>query len=336
MSVNQNIIKYYNKRPKKGLTKVTFQDLFTGDSELNNKLTEYATHLNNGFEYYKKEVLLKMIQGYKDIDNFALQFIKLNEYNKNNNPYSNTLEKFCINYGITLGTKKYNVKKIAMQGENNPFYNHGGKYSPLSNKFIGKSKKEDTISKISESNKENGNNDATLIYWLNKGFNEDEAKVKQSERQKTFSLKKCIKKYGPIEGYTVWLNRQVKWQKTLKSKTPEEIIEINRKKGSGLLNKLYKHDPKVKNTPGILYYIRFYNSEIEFWKIGITSKSINERFNKNYKLNKEIIYQNKDTFYNCYKKEQDILNKNKKFRININYNGFKTTEAFSKDIYDTI
>ena len=34
-------------------------------------------------------------------------------------------------------------------------------------------------------------------------------------------------------------------------------------------------------------------------------------------------------FYDCFKKEQAILREYKDHRININYNGFKTTEAFN-------
>ena len=34
-------------------------------------------------------------------------------------------------------------------------------------------------------------------------------------------------------------------------------------------------------------------------------------------------------FYDCFKKEQAILREYKDHRFNINYNGFKTTEAFN-------
>jgi len=335
MSANKKICNYFNKRHKVGKTKVSFKNYY-GDKELNEKLDKYANDLNNGFDFYKKVVLEKFILGYKEIDDFSNQFILLNEYNKTNNKYSNTLEKFCINYGTTLGTIKFNQKKENMKGELNPFFNHGGKYSPLSDKFVGNSKKEDVIKKISKSNKENGNNDCTVLYWTNKGYTKSEAKIKIGKRQSTFSLKKCIKKYGLEKGQEVFNQRQIKWQNTLNSKSIEETQIINRKKGTGLLNKLFQSDPKVKKTPGILYYIRFYNKDMEFWKIGITSKTINERFNKTYNLKKEVIFETHDTFYNCYKKEQSILKKYNKYRINIDYNGFKTTEAFTKDIYAII
>jgi hypothetical protein len=70
-------------------------------------------------------------------------------------------------------------------------------------------------------------------YYLERGYSEEEAKVKISERQVTFSLKKCIEKYGEEEGKKVWDERQRKWMDNLNSKSEEEKIEINRKKISG-------------------------------------------------------------------------------------------------------
>jgi len=54
-----------------------------------------------------------------------------------------------------------------------------------------------------------------INYWLNKGFNLEESKIKLFNRQSTFSLEKCISKYGSDEGKKVWLERQKKWQMSL-------------------------------------------------------------------------------------------------------------------------
>jgi hypothetical protein len=48
-------------------------------------------------------------------------------------------------------------------------------------------------------------------YWLNKGFSEEESKIKLSERQTTFSLEKCIQKYGETNGLKRFNERQKKW-----------------------------------------------------------------------------------------------------------------------------
>ena len=49
-------------------------------------------------------------------------------------------------------------------------------------------------------------------YWINKGYCEDEARKLVTERQRTFTLEKCIEKYGKTEGLKVWQERQFKWQ----------------------------------------------------------------------------------------------------------------------------
>jgi hypothetical protein len=52
-------------------------------------------------------------------------------------------------------------------------------------------------------------------YWLKKGYNEEEALLKLSERQKTFSLQKCIEKYGEEDGIDKFTERQIKWSNSL-------------------------------------------------------------------------------------------------------------------------
>lgn len=69
-----------------------------------------------------------------------------------------------------------------------------------------------------------------IKYWTNKGFSEEEAKIKVSERQSTFSKEKLIRKYGEEEGLKRWQDRQNKWQNTLLSKPKEELERIYRAK----------------------------------------------------------------------------------------------------------
>jgi len=251
-------------------------------------------------------------------------------------------QEYKEKYGDFRSTKFLNDISERVKGENNPAYQHGGKYSPFSDKFIHADKidKAELCQKVSKSNRENGNNDTTIKYWLNRGYSEQESKDKISERQSTFSLAKCIEKHGEELGRQVWLNRQEKWQESLQNKSIEEIQQINMKKSTGRMNQLFNSDPVVKNIPAILYYIKFYNDEIEFWKIGITSKTIKERFGtqENVKMHHDLNYEvlfidDSMSFYDCFKKEQKVLNNNKDKRIIVNYKGFTTTEAFECDIY---
>ena len=54
-------------------------------------------------------------------------------------------------------------------------------------------------------------NDNQVKYWIKKGYSEEEAKQKVSERQRTFTLEKCIEKYGEEEGTKRYIERQKNW-----------------------------------------------------------------------------------------------------------------------------
>lgn len=70
-----------------------------------------------------------------------------------------------------------------------------------------------------EINRYKSQNPVNTEYWLLRGFSEDEAKQKVSERQATFTLKKCISKYGEEEGRKLWIDRQNKWIKNYRKKS---------------------------------------------------------------------------------------------------------------------
>lgn len=69
-----------------------------------------------------------------------------------------------------------------------------------------------------------------IEYYLKKGISKEDAIKIISENQSTFSLKKCILKYGVEKGTEIWQKRQDCWQKSLDSKTDEEKIQIRLKK----------------------------------------------------------------------------------------------------------
>ena len=78
-----------------------------------------------------------------------------------------------------------------------------------------------------------------IEYWLSKGLTEDESKAKLKERQTTFSLSKCVEKYGEVEGNKRFLERQKKWVDTLRNKINYD--EIQKTKNP------YKYDEKDYN-----------------------------------------------------------------------------------------
>jgi hypothetical protein len=172
-----------------------------------------------------------------------------------------------------------------LKGANNPAYQHGGKYSPFSDKFIKGITDIEETKKKAKQNKKILNKDTTKIdYWLEKtNGDESEAKKLLSERQSTFSLDKSIKKYGIEEGTEKWNKRQEKWKKTLDEKPLEEKQRINRLKlGNGYsvskaekelieILKLYNFSPEhqfslfnEENKKQYIYDIRIGNKIIEY------------------------------------------------------------------------
>jgi hypothetical protein len=126
-----------------------------------------------------------------------------------------------------------------MKGSKNIAYNHGGKFSPFSSKFIkyqDLSDKEKQLKKDEKQNqristtKTNNNFTTTIQYYLKKGMTYEEAQKSLTARQKTFSLDNCIEKYGEEKGKKIWNARQTKWLHTLDKKSDEEKMRINRLK----------------------------------------------------------------------------------------------------------
>lgn len=68
-------------------------------------------------------------------------------------------------------------------------------------------------------------NPVHIEYWLNKGFTKEQAFEKVKERQTTFNLEICIKKYGEVEGLKRWKLRQEKWNKNFKKRNYSTISQ---------------------------------------------------------------------------------------------------------------
>lgn len=154
----------------------------------------------------------------------------INEYKKE---FPNHLT-MAINYkkaildnggGVHMKLDKY--RKMAseqIKGDKNP--NHKSKttieqrraISPFSKEFYRKDNPEMgeeelqklTNGKVKEYIKDRIS-DTSIEYYLNKGYSQIEAQQKLSERQTTFSLEICIKKYGEEAGLKRWQERQKKW-----------------------------------------------------------------------------------------------------------------------------
>jgi very-short-patch-repair endonuclease len=144
------------------------------------------------------------------------------------------IHKMCVKdykekYGEIRSKKYLKNQSERISGDKNPAFNHGGKLSPFSDNFIyaDKINKEELIKKVSESNKTNGNNSTTLSYWIKRGFTEEESRKKISEKQQTFTLQKCIEKYGEEVGIDRWVDRQNKWQDSFKKSRKNGFSKIS-------------------------------------------------------------------------------------------------------------
>jgi len=131
------------------------------------------------------------------------------------------------NSGKHMKTEKYRkIFSEKFKGEKNP--NHKSKTtkeerqerSPFSIKFKNYSNLNETdkLNKLANFVKcvcDKKSYTVRLDYWLNKGFDMDEANKKLSKRQTTFTLDICIEKYGEEKGKKIYTERQEKWQKSL-------------------------------------------------------------------------------------------------------------------------
>jgi len=203
-------------------------------------------------------------------------------------------------------------KKLSdrVTGKNNPGFSHGGKFSIYSkyNPNYSDANRKKALEK-NKSAQLNGSSIRTIQYWMNKGFSREKSKEKLSEHQATFSKEKCIEKYGYYAGIEIWQARQDKWQNTLNLKSDDETAKINRKKSTKINYKsLWK---KKLDYPGILYLIEIDNNHL---KIGITTKTIKDRFNR-CNFNYVVIHEYKTTISKAFEIEQLILRRFKEYRF---------------------
>jgi hypothetical protein len=178
-----------------------------------------------------------------------------------------TADEYKATYGLaTLKTQKAidNVK-----GEKNPGFNHGGKFSPFSEKFVNAdtTDREELKKRAAKTRIDNGNDTTQLEYWL-KQTNGDIEKASEllSKRQTTFSLEICIEKHGEEKGREIWKARQEKWSKSNKRTNYSQVSQR-------LFNEIMEVLPE--NLKESVYYATHNRPEMESYQ------------NKEYILNVE-------------------------------------------------
>ena len=100
-------------------------------------------------------------------------------------------------------------------------------------------------------------------------------------------------------------------------------------------DKYFIRKPEFKTKPAILYLIKIYNETEEFYKIGLTTKSVKHRF-KNFVYKIEVVLEINSNLYNVWQKEQQILKDRylDKYIPAIKFKG--ESECFTKESFATI
>jgi hypothetical protein len=238
-----------------------------------------------------------------------------------------------IYYDKWVKEKNEEICKIC--GEKNSFRGFRDGYTKICKKCLNKSKfpcnkeywiyhnfsKEESVKKVSEFQTKQSKkvkkhtNDATLNHWVKLGFSKEESEKKIKERQTTFSLEKCIKKFGKIEGTKKWKNRQIKWQETLNNKSEDEKQRINKLKGVTLENMIRKwgtidgtekyNDWKMAIRGYFQKSISSVSQELFFNILNFIKDKENTKFGR---YNKEFyIYANNRMYYYDFKYKNKII-----------------------------
>jgi ROS/MUCR transcriptional regulator protein len=164
-----------------------------------------------------------------------------------------------------------------VKGSNNPAYQHGGKFSPYSKKFIKYQEltDEEKLIKVSEvvgksnTSKTPDKMNCRVEYYMAQGMNLEDANRALAERQSTFNLELCVEKHGILAGVSMWQERQNKWQDSLKTKSQDETRIMNEMKSVSLKSFILRFGDN-----GLNEYIKMCN--MKDWKYFTEIQDLNE------------------------------------------------------------
>ncbi len=146
----------------------------------------------------------------------------------------------------------------------------------------------------------NRNYNTRLSYYVNKGYDINQAKEKLHERQKTFTLEKCILKYGEVEGKIRFEERQRKWAEKMKEKYNNGEYS---KLSYSLLSNAYSNF-EIICIDSIVKTLNL--SESDYWaanntvnkQFEIFIKGLHKRFRYDFRYKNKIIEFNGD-YWHC-------------------------------------
>jgi len=192
--------------------------------------------------------------------------------------------EYFENLGYSKEEAKIKLDDVRMFSKNSFIRKYGKENGEI---LWNKKRKENTnITKHSLTN--------CIEYWQDKGYSNEEAKLKVSESQNKFSHKGCIEKYGEDKGTIVWENRQIKWQKSLKENPNINIL--NKKKDCKSIN-FFKRKYGDKWIDFLLNERGYFDNSIEYMKNCIincaTYEELIEYISQNYEYIDSYNFQNR-------------------------------------------
>jgi hypothetical protein len=96
---------------------------------------------------------------------------------------------------------------------------------------------------------------------------------------------------------------------------------------------MFDENPNMKKEHGIIYLVKFSSPNESFYKVGITKRTLKERFHWGYQhLIMDVIIEHQTTLYDAWRKEQLILNrlKNQRYVPIVKIGGW--TECLQADV----
>lgn len=145
--------------------------------------------------------------------------------------------------GKVLNEKITSILSENMCGEKNPAYNHGGKMSPWSEKSEYHSSEVIEESRRKAYSKHTKDKrDVCAEYHGYQGLEPEAVQELISERQRTFTLEKCIEQHGEDKGREVHAERQRKWLKSMPRSNFSKISQ-----------QLFWEITKFRGTEGIYF-----------------------------------------------------------------------------------
>lgn len=112
---------------------------------------------------------------------------------------------------VEKGYSDEDIKRICLTPTNSEFWVNKGYSENEAKNIISKNQ----IEAVKQVDFEKRLIPSNIQYWINKGYSKEEAKQNVSEHQSTFSLEKCVLKYGEEDGKKRFTERQNKWLNSL-------------------------------------------------------------------------------------------------------------------------